>query len=220
MAIRKVFRVSTDDDSFVDCIDVNFKWNPGFAISQKQKNIRALHDEYKQIYEDDNILEISTKSQNKLGVKLSAFNLTFTINEDKMVSVESAFQSSKKFEGGGPYLDILDMDSKSAKRDTRLKSSGELVSFVFFNDIWPIEPKTLFYDWIYINALNKNENLAKEVIKYNAFTDIEFNHKKSINCQAYSAALYVSLSKKGLIEKVLSSKDSYIQIVNKNNIKI
>ena len=31
---------------------------------------------------------------------------------------------------------------------------------------------------------------------YEAFTDIEFNPKKSFNCQAYSVALYKSLLKR------------------------
>lgn len=216
MAVRKVFRVSTNDNFFVETVDVNFKWSPGFAVSQKQKNIIQLHDEYKKIYENDNILEISTKSPNELGVKLSAFNLNFTTSKGRTVTVESAFQASKKFENGGPYIDILKKDSKSAKKDERLNESGKLISFVFFNEIWPLEPKTIFYDWIYMNALHKNKDLSKEIIKFNAFTDIEFNHNKSINCQAYSAALYVSLSKNCLIERALSSKDDYLRIINNN----
>ena len=42
---------------------------------------------------------------------------------------------------------------------------------------------------------------------YDAFTDIEFNHNKSINCQAYSVALYQALkSRGGLIEDFTDSK--------------
>ena len=56
-------------------------------------------------------------------------------------------------------------------------------------------PPTFFYDWLYINALIKNENLIKQVLKYDCFSDIEFNEKKLINCQAYSVALFVSMKK-------------------------
>lgn len=48
---------------------------------------------------------------------------------------------------------------------------------------------------IYISALIENEEVAEELLKYNCFTDIEFNHKKSINCQARAAAIFVSLKR-------------------------
>lgn len=47
IAVRKVFRVSTNDDFFVETVDVNLKWNPGFVVSQNQKNIIQLHVKYK-----------------------------------------------------------------------------------------------------------------------------------------------------------------------------
>ena len=47
------------------------------------------------------------------------------------------------------------------------------------------------------------KELADEITNYNGFTDIEFNPKKSINCQAYSAALYSSLQHSGLLKKSL-----------------
>ncbi len=217
MAVRSVYRVGTDNN-YVDKIDVDFLWNPGFAVCQKQKNIRALHENYKKIHSKDRVLEISSKSEDKLGVNLSAFNLMITtVKNKKTFSVESAFQSSKKFELGGPYLDLLEKDSKDAKKDTRLKSSGKLISFEFYGRSWPLEPKTLFYDWLYINALYKNEELVKQILEYNAFTDIEFNPKKSINCQAYSAALFVSLHKCNLLDDCISSPDKYIDIILNNS---
>jgi hypothetical protein len=73
----------------------------------------------------------------------------------------------------------------------RLKTSGELKYFLFEGKIWKLEPKTAFYDYIYIRAVK--ESLSKEEISrirdYEYFTDIEFNHKKSINTQARTVAL-------------------------------
>ena len=220
MAIRKVFRVNLSDSNYVDTIDINFEWNPGFAHIQKEKNIQALHKNYLKIYKNDKILEISSKSSEKLGVNLSAFNLTFTtLKKNNTFSVESAFQSSKKFEFGGPYKDLLDKDSRTAKKDIRLKTSGKLVSFIFFNQEWPLEPRTLFYDWLYINSLYKNETLAEEILNYDAFTDIEFNHNRSINCQAYSAALFVSLVKRNLINQAIKDSEQYKEIILKQNVE-
>ncbi len=217
MAVRSVFKVSNSEMRYIDKIDVEFKWYPGFAISQKQESINELHSNYKKVYENDNLLEISGKSQNELGIKLSAFNLLITTKDNKTFSVESSFQSSKKFELGGPYLDILEKTSREAKRDPRLKNSGKLIAFEFHKKIWPLEPKTLFYDWLYIRALYKHPDLVSEIIKYDAFTDIEFNPEKSINCQASSAALFVALAKRDLLDEAMMSITNYINIIKQIN---
>lgn len=88
-----------------------------------------------------------------------------------------------------------------------MKSSGKLICFKFREDVWPLEPKTVFYDWLYINALNQNEKLANDIMDYDAFTDIEFNHRKSFNCQARAAAIFVSLYKNNKLREVIQNKD-------------
>jgi hypothetical protein len=52
-----------------------------------------------------------------------------------------------------------------------------------------------------------DECLSDHLLSYRGFTDIEFNLKKSINCQAYSAALYVSLRTIGVIQEALESPE-------------
>ena len=192
--------------------DVEFKWFPGMSKSQKQKSIASLHKAAKAINISP-ILEISSKSELELGVKLSAFNLMITTKNKRSFSVETAFQSSKVFENGGPYTDLLEGTSRQAKKDIRIKESGNLVGFQFFSRKFPLKPRTLFYDWLYVNALNQNEHLADRVIRYRGFTDIEFNPKKSINCQAYSAALYVSLRINGVIRDALESPESFMEVL-------
>lgn len=212
MAERKIY-VPKIKCAGVDEISVEFKWNLGLSIVQKQKNIQALHKAAFKKKNISSILEISSKSTNKEGILLSAFNLSFLTNERKSLTVESAFQGSKTFEFGGPYTDIYTKTSKESKKDERLKKSGKLICFTFFNEIFELNPATFFYDWLYINALNKNENLHQFVLNYEAFTDIEFNPAKSWNCQAYSVALYVSLYKNNLLKEALKSKDNFKKIV-------
>ncbi len=113
----------------------------------------------------------------------------------------------------GPYIDIFGMTSREAKKDERLRSSGRLVSFRFFGTEWELEPRTAFYDWLYINALKKLPEITEKLLKYSAFTDIEFNPERSINCQAYSVALYVSLYERNLLEEATSSKEDFLRIV-------
>ncbi|MDQ7060874.1 MAG: hypothetical protein Q9M43_06935 [Sulfurimonas sp.] len=205
MANRPIFIPTNDSKELFKEVNVEFKYYNGFALSQKLKCITSLHESSsKQGY--NSILEVSTKSSEKLGCRLSAFNLMLDTNDYGSISIESAFQGSKVFENGGPYNDIYTKDSLSAKRDERIKNSGSLQCFEFENQTWELEPKSAFYDWIYVKALYPHINYIKEnLIKYDAFSDIEFNPKKSINCQARTCAILVSLINLNLLDKAMKS---------------
>lgn len=215
MATRPIFMPNFDGPTLVSTRHVEFQWHPGMAISQSQKSIASLHSQAKRQLGIDRALEISSKSPDSLGVDLSAFNLMIkTVKHEREFSLECAFQASKVFENGGPYKDLLNARSLDAKRDPRLKESGRLIKFHFFNVDWELEPRTAFYDWLYINALHKQPDLAEQVLTYRAFSDIAFNPDKSINCQAYAAALYVSLHERGLLsETMLKDKELYLATI-------
>lgn len=213
MAKRPVFIPEKNGTLSVTEKEVEFQWFPGMSKSQKQKSIKSLHEVAK-LDGINSILEISSKSELELGVSLSAFNLMITTKKHKnSFSVETAFQGSKVFQEGGPYVDLFEETSIKAKKDIRLKESGNLRGFVFFNIEFPLIPRTFFYDWLYINAVNQNELLADEIMEFSGFTDIEFNPKKSINCQAFSAALFVSLSYSSLLKDALESPEVFKDVL-------
>ena len=212
MAERNIF-VPNGKKVGVFVFPIKFKWFSGMSVSQKQKSILSLHEEARRQTKIEHIMEISSKSLNPIGIELSAFNLSFQTNADRKITVESAFQGSKVFEYGGPFKDLYEKRSIDAKKDPRLKSSGLLKKFLFFKEEFPITPRTFFYDWIYINALNKRTDLHTEILRQNAFSDIEFNAEKSINCQAYSVALFVSLYKNDLLKQALSDKNVFLDIL-------
>lgn len=212
MAERKCFIATGDLENPVIEEFVEFKFYPGFALENKQKSIESFHNEIAKRYDRNKILEVSTKSNNKIGVLLSAFNLSLYINElNSYVKIENIFQSSKVFDIGGPYRDLLTLSPNEAKSDSRIRNSGNIKYFDFQNTIWNRYPKTMFYDWLYINALRKQNELAKSIEKYSVFTDIEFNHKKSINCQARAAALFVSLLKNPESQGILNNTHEFIK---------
>lgn len=211
MAKRPVFVVSLDKRYCVKEY-VEFEFFSGFSDKQQKKNVQSLHQAYLNKNTNKKILEISSKSEDELGVRLSAFNLMIRTNV-KEYSVESAFQASKVFERGGPYLDLLDVASKQAKKDERLKNSGKIIKFFFNGLTFKTEPKTYFYNWLYINTLHLYDELTEKLINYNVFTDIAFNPCKSINCQAEAAAIYVSLLKQGLLQEAIKNKDTFLEIV-------
>lgn len=217
MTERPIFLPSQDGPELVREIYFSLVWNPGFAATQKKKNIKALHDTAARAGYSP-LLEISTKSEDKVGQHLSAFHLR--IHSDRLgdIPLECAFQGSKLFEHGGPYTDLYVRDAKAAKRDPRLRESGRLVGFKFDQLGFPLEPKTVFYDWLYVTAIFPHRDWLERLHRYAGFTDIEFNPNKSINCQARSCALFVTLLKKNLLESAVQSPRSFIELMSQHSV--
>lgn len=210
MAERPIFIPRGDKVGVIEK-SLAFTWFAGFAAVQKQKSIQALHEAAKR--EDcESVLEISSKGE-ELGQKFSAFALTYATEEGKGYCIENLFQGSKVFESGGPYYDLYDKKPREAKRDDRLRNSGQLTGFAFFAEKFPLQPVTYFYDYLYINALLQDRDHSEKLLDYDGFTDIEFNPRKSLNCQAYSAALYVSLEKNGQLDKIRNDKEAFLETV-------
>ena len=163
MALRPVYLPGLNGRSLVIPVEIEFQWFSGLSISQKQKFILSLHVAAAQ-RNIANVLEISSKSSSNLGVQLSAFNLKLPMQDGRRISIENAFQSSKVFENGGPYLDLLDVSAKEAKTDSRLRSSGKLCGSRLEDVEWPLQPVTAFYDWIYLNALRASPDVSSRAL--------------------------------------------------------
>lgn len=211
MANRPVF-VAIDSAPFYKQVNVEFTYFSGFAVSQKQKSITSLHESAKKKEPKLNPLEISTKSTELLGINLSAFNLKYIRNGNEY-SIESIFQGSKVFACGGPYTDIYNKEPKDAKRDDRLGTSGRIIHFSLEGVMFSNEPKDYFYNWIYSSALYSHPDMLKKLVAYNAFTDIEFNPEKSINCQARTVAIVCGLMNNNLLDEAMKSPEDYLRIV-------
>src|SRR4051812_44896499 len=66
MARRPVFVPDPDARDFVKVVWAELVWHPGFAVSQKKRNIEALHAAAAALGFSP-LLEISTKAEQKLG---------------------------------------------------------------------------------------------------------------------------------------------------------
>ncbi len=175
--------------------DITFDWHMGMSKAVRQRSVKSLHEKAAE-QGFCNILEASSKSEQAIGLYLSAF---FLKNEEG-IPVENLFQSSKVFENGGPFSDLKSrfVAPRDAKKDERLRNHGEMTEFRFNGQSFPLEPKSLFYDWLYIKTLfgcDNNTDLKNAFAdsRFDAFSDIEFNPKKSFSCQARTLALAVSL---------------------------
>lgn len=215
MAERPIFVPRSRGISFVEVVSVSFKWNPGFAAVQKKKNITALHDAGARAGYTP-LLETSSKSECKLGQRLSAFSLVVCSNDHGEMPLESAFQGSKVFENGGPYTDLYRCTAREAKKDPRIRSSGRVVGFRFDGTQFPIEPKTVFYDWLYIATLFPHREFLSRLRDYAGFTDIEFNPQRSVNCQARSCATMAAMIERGVLEEAISSPTKFIQTMREH----
>ena len=223
MAKRPVFIPQLTGESLVREEEIEFVFFNGFAVSQKQKSINSLHEAAVTALElSGEILEVSTKSMQKVGTELSAFNLTIASENYGEILLEAAFQGSKVFHetGQDPYLYDLQSGTEIKKR-VGAKSDQTLTQFVFDGQIWELEPKTAFYDWLYLQALFQRDHegdITNSLKGYAAFTDIEFNPKRSINCQARSCAMFLALRHRNLLDDALSDKSSFLQVLADFNI--
>ena len=168
MAIRPLF-ISTGDmeEPFVK-EDISFEWVKGMSYSQKCKRRDSLASEISKLYDIKRWLEISTKSDKEIGIKLSALNLVLNTSTG-CDSVENIYQNSKVFE------------------------DGKITSFKYNDCVFENYPTGMFYDYIYMYAILQNRDLINQFIQYDIFSDIEFNPKKSINTQARAAAIFKTL---------------------------
>jgi len=138
MAKRPVF-VTKEKIPFYETLDVEFIWNRGLAKSQKQKNVKAIHEEFFRQMPEKKVLEISSKSMQEGGTRLSAFSLKKFVPElGKSLPVECVYQAGKVFEHGGPYTDLLHVTPHDAKTDERLKNSGPMIYGVFDGKNFPL----------------------------------------------------------------------------------
>lgn len=228
--------------------EVEFDWHKGMSWQVRQRSSLAMAQVIEEMYPQTKgrILEVSTKSSNyELGFALSAMNLMYTdLETQEKHPVENWFQSSKQFsregEVFGPYIELLNVDPKSAKRfvnstlDKKIADQyahnalfnriqaeiegASLQSFVLLGKNYKTEPKSGFYDYLYSKALNQNQELADAIIEYTVFTDIEFNPKMNgvvvrFNTQARACAIFVALSNRGLISIALKDFSSFVDCV-------
>ena len=182
-----------------------FAWTGGLNIKQRRKNVVALHESIRNVT-GETALEVSTKGEEPRGVELSAFKLLY-----KGYHLENVFQASKKYSMVGTNPRLLSVSPQDAKFYGQALPDNTLEAFVLDGIEWPLEPKTAFYDFIYVSAVVENYGYDLDLSEYSWFTDIEFNPKTSINCQARALALYKLLQEKNGFA-ALQSKEKWLEM--------
>ncbi len=212
MATRPVFFPLLSGRPGVRIEAIDFRWNPGVAPARKRLNVAALHGALRGRFPAVRVLEASSKSGEPLGVALSAFRLAADSRRTGgRVCVESLYQGSKVFAQAGPFPECYGLPALEARERLKPWAAQPIVRFDLHGESWPLTPRRAFYDWLYVHALRRNPVLAAQVGTYQCFTDIEFNPARSVNCQAYAVALYVSLAACGVLAEALRDRDSFLR---------
>lgn len=212
MACRPVFLPIFHGPHLVEERPFDFRWSAGFSIIQKRKNIVALHDEARR-HGIDRILEISSKSEDRIGRRLSAFSLMIDIDSTTF-PLESVYQGCKVFENDGPFTEVFKLTPREAKKHIRSLKCGKLIGFDLLGQSYPLSPKNAFYDWLYIRSLEQHSHWIKSNVCFDAFTDIEFNPTKQVNCQARAFAEYTSLLRRGKLKDAVGDFNCFAMMLS------
>ena len=192
---------------FLERIDEWHKEATALGIGPVIEILTAVKDVPKEVIARKSRYNYNIDLEYSMGVSLSAVNLEFTTPKGQVISVESAYQGSKVFKYGGPYHDLYDVPPLTAKKDKRLRSSGRLIGFNFFGENFSPEPKTAFYNWLYLSALVRVKWIEK-LDNFEGFTDVYFS-PPAVNCQARACAVAISLLDMGL----LFTKEGYFNFI-------
>jgi hypothetical protein len=206
---------------------IDFEWFLGMSPKQTQKSSLSMLAKLKE--KGKKPMEVSRSSEDaEFGVQLSAFNLT--LKGHKVENIFQAYKVmtdggpyfdllrvEPKFAKNDCRIQIHNTKTRKpcqtnkvkytkdfyeeeaickyckTRKERQLKSFGSKVE-------WPLEPKSMFYDAVYIMGLIENKELSDKLIDYDAFTDIQFNQKDEyatkkgpFNCQARSCAIFSTL---------------------------
>ena len=188
---------------------VTFTWIKG----SKRQNIRAVHEAVHTTDPDVSILEVSSASVQPEGEAVSSLRLLLHLDSVAQdVPISTVFEATKVFEHGGPFADLLTCEPPKVHKDTRLRTSGELLHYSLEGSEYPAKPYSdSFFEWIYCRALKQFPEKAEQMSRYNAFSDIAAaaDSKKYYGDSSRAAAIYMGLAAAGK----LSCIDSYASFI-------
>ena len=148
------------------------------------------------------VLEISSRSQDQLGQRLSAMHLRAAGPDgDRGLPVESVYQAAKCYGAGGPDERPSRNGFDAKRHDRERQSAGPLRGFHHRGTFWPAASGSAFYDRLWIQAAAA-AGARGELTRYDAYTDQFHRPGRTLACQARSAAMLVGLDRARELGKV------------------
>lgn len=183
---------------------VTFKWESGTSLAQRKRSCLNM---LKVInwHTGLNPMDISSASPVEFYSNLSAFKLMFDTR-----NVEQIYQGSKIFKGYGQASELYTKVGRDAKQTAKyLHSQYELVGFNWDGVDYPLEPTTVFYDYLYIQALLRNFGDKLNLDDYDVFADVQLGQGSNA-CQARAVCEYKLLKQTNLFD-VLDTFESFLE---------
>ena len=179
---------------------ISFHWEPGISTAQKRRSCVNLHSAL-DFHCDLHALDISSASTEELGVALSAFNL-----EWKGIPIECWYQGSKVYSDGKLNHHLYKVTSLDAKLAS--KNKGPVTAFNLQGREFPTDPRTVFYDYLYLLGMCDTYGHDLDLSKYDCFTDVQAVIDIDA-CQARAVCMYKLLQQQGKF-RVLNVFDDFL----------
>ena len=148
------------------------------------------------------VLEISSRSDEPLGRRLSAMHLHAAGPDgDRGLPVESVYQAAKCYGDGGPDDQPIPNGYDAKRHDRERRGAGPLRGFHHQGTFWPAASGSAFYDRLWIQAAAA-AGAGRELGRFDAYTDQFHRPGQALACQARSAAMLVGLDRARKLGKV------------------
>ena len=148
------------------------------------------------------VLEISSRSDEPLGRRLSAMHLRAPGPDgDRGLPVESVYQAAKCYGDGGPDDQPIPNGYDAKRHDRERRGAGPLRGFHHQGTFWPAASGSAFYDRLWIQAAAA-AGAGRELGRFDAYTDQFHRPGQALACQARSAAMLVGLDRARELGKV------------------
>ena len=192
MAERPVFEVTTKGNAFVKYHSIQFSWN---SRNNGDETISDAFINRARKRFSNEVLDLSSNSKNELSKRISARHLTIQKNdeEEKVIDI---FNKSR-------------LEVEEEKEGGRFKVQQN--AYEYEGEHWPSWPRSAFYDFLCVQALNQQEDVHEELLEYQLFSDLRSVAGMKNIYHAGSVALFVSLKKRNLLETALTSKQDFLK---------
>lgn len=184
-----------------------------FGDKTKDDTHLTNHGLRKKIREFDNSyvpLDVSHRTDYDQGRVLNENNLKLTIGK-RSVSVRNMIKNCTIYQGNKHYDDFVEtveVDGVKKKRRTKLTRP---IRYEYQDVIFALDQEQALVDALVFDALKSHPDLVKMLkeVGYNVFSDRQYSPERSSFCVADSLALYVALSKEGVLDDYYQNSELY-----------
>ena len=173
---------------------------------QMQARVKSLHERFNLYLPGFNILEISSISEEPLGVEVSGLKL----RDSRGNLIEGVYRGSRVYEGG-QLKDLYHVDTASQAIHDKLGNDlGMFSEYDWYGQRVPTEPVTLMKHWIWCEAVYNQKDLREGILKYDAFTNYFSNTARDyFGCYPHAASILVALNQSNVLDIAMKDITSF-----------